>query len=106
MRERMRPYLHSQGGEHQMRLVTHASSIVSGRILRSSKISSGSNNSIVSSTILAYKNMPRLRVSFLSHIQSFSYLSPCQLVVQEDLLSLAARQGKSHAHCTTLMCAV
>jgi hypothetical protein len=80
MRERMRPYLHSQGREHQMTLGTHASSIVSGRILRSSKISSGSRNSMVSSTILAYKNIPRMRVNSMSGAQSFSYLSTCQLM--------------------------
>jgi hypothetical protein len=53
MRSRIRPYLDSQGGAHKRNLITHASSMVSGKILRSSKISSASMNSMVSSTILA-----------------------------------------------------
>jgi hypothetical protein len=53
MRSRMRPYLHSQYKELYLGWFTYASSIVSGKILRSSKISSGSRNSMVSSMILA-----------------------------------------------------
>jgi hypothetical protein len=53
MRSMIRPYLHGQRKNARMSKDTHTSFMVSGKILRSSKISYGSRDWMVSSTILA-----------------------------------------------------